>query len=69
MNSARPRFCRRQRLCAAQRDVMDGWRPLLLDLAVGGGGQVGVDKPVNIAVHDGLDVAHFVAGAGVLGQV
>ena len=69
MNSARPRFCRRQNACAPRSgDVMDGWRPLLLDLAVGGGGQVGVDKPVNIAVHDGLDVAHFVAGAGVLGQ-
>ena len=42
---------------------MDGWRPLFLDLAVGGGGQIGINETINIAVHDGLDVAHFVAGA------
>ena len=32
---------------------------LLLDFSISGGGQVGVDKPVNIAVHDGLDVRLF----------
>ena len=41
---------------------------LFLDLAVGSGGQVGVDEAVDVAVHHRLDVAHLVAGAGVLGQ-
>ena len=51
MNSARPRFCRRQNACAPHSgDVMDGWRLLLLDFSIGGGGQVGVDKPINVAV-------------------
>ena len=51
MNSARPRFCLGQNACAPRSgDVMDGWRPLFLDFSVSGGGQVGVDKPVNVAV-------------------
>ena len=69
MNSARPRFCRRQNACTPRSgDVMDGWRPLFLDLAVSGGGQVRVDEPIDIAVHHRLDVAHLIAGAGILGQ-
>ncbi len=43
-------------------------KSLFLDLAVGGGGQVGVDETIDIAVHHRLDVAHLIAGAGVLGQ-
>ena len=51
MNSARPRFCRRQNACTPRSgDVMDGWRPLFLDFSVSGGRQIGVDKPVNVAV-------------------
>ncbi len=42
---------------------------LLFQLAGGGGGEVGVDEAVQIAVHDGGDVAVFVAGAVVLHQV
>ena len=41
---------------------------LLLELPVRGGGQVGIDEPINVTVHDGLDVAHLVAGAVILGQ-
>ena len=35
-------------------------------VAGGGGGQIGVDKAVQIAVHDVVDVAGFKGGAGVL---
>ena len=41
---------------------------LFQQCAVGGGGEVGVDKAVDLAVHHGLDLAHLVARAGVLGQ-
>ena len=40
----------------------------LFVLLVGVHAQVGVDEAVNVAVHDGLNVAVFIASAVVLGQ-
>ncbi len=43
-------------------------RDLLFQRSVGGGGEIGVDEAVDIAVHDILDVAGLKARAGVLHQ-
>ena len=37
-------------------------------LPVAMAGEVGVDEAVQVAVHDGVDVAGLIAGAGVLHQ-